>query len=311
MSASRYVVLGATGHVGSVVAARLLDKGKSVRVVARDVSKLADLSARGAEVVPGSVDDPEFLHRAFHGASAAFVLLPPFPGPGVRAWQDRTAGIIGDALEAEKVGHAVVLSSIGAEQASGNGPVAGLHALEERLAGIRGLATLFLRPGYFFENNLFAIGAIRSMGGIVGALRPDVKMAHIASRDIGEVAAKRLLSPDWNGVIVQELHGERDLTMAEVTHALGAAIGRPDLRYTQAPYADARQGMVQGGIPAELADLYIEMSKGFNEGKVKPSQKRSRASTTPTPIERWAAEIFRPVYEASAPRPEEEARGHA
>jgi uncharacterized protein YbjT (DUF2867 family) len=301
MAANLYVVLGATGHVGSIAANRLLEAGKRVRVVARSAEKLASLGARGAEVAAGSVDDTGFLRRALEGAHAAFVMLPPYLGKGIRVWQEWTAAAIGDAIEASRTPFAVTLSSIGADLPSGNGPVAGLHRLEQRLGRIQGLSALHLRPGYFFENNLGAIGMIRAMGTNGGALRPDLKMSHIATRDIGEAAARRLISLDWRGSTIQELHGERDLTMAEATAALGKAIGKPELQYIQFPYADALKGLVQAGLPEEMAALYMDMSKGFNEGQVRPTQPRSTATTTPTSIERWATEIFAPVFAASAP----------
>jgi uncharacterized protein YbjT (DUF2867 family) len=298
--ADLYVVLGATGHVGGLIASRLVDAGKRVRGVARHADALAPLARRGAEASTGSIDDPAFLRRALEGARAAFVLLPPNLAPGVRAWQDRTAGLVGDALEAAKVPYAVTLSSVGAQAGSGNGPIAGLYALEQRLDRIPGISPLHLRPGYFFENHLAAIGMIRGMGATGGALRPDLKLAQIATRDIGEVAARRLLALDWKGKVVQELHGERILTMAEAATALGKAIGRPDLGYVQFPYADAQKGMVTMGLPDEMAALYVEMSKGFNEGRIAMTQPKSAATTTPTSIERWAEEVFAPAFRAAA-----------
>jgi len=300
MADTLYVVLGATGHVGGIIAARLLDAKKRVRVVARSADKLKGFAARGAEVAAGSIDDPAFARRALEGAGAAFVLLPPNLGAGIRAWQDRTAGVLGDALQAARVPHALTLSSIGAHLASGNGPIAGLHVLEQRLDRIAGLSPLHLRPGYFFENNLGAIGLVKAMGALGGALRGDLPMAHIATRDIGEAAARRLLALDWKGRTVQELHGERDLTMTAVATALGKAIGKPDLRYAQFPYADAEKGLVQAGLPQEMAALYMDMSKGFNDGHVKATQPRTAASTTPTSIERWAADVFAPAFKAAA-----------
>lgn len=294
-----HVVLGASGHVGGVVAERLLGAGRRVRAVARNADRLGPLARQGAEVLAGSVDDPAFARRALEGAGAAFVLLPPFLGKGIRAWQDRTAGVLGDALEGAKVTHAVTLSSIGAQHPDGNGPIAGLHVLERRIDRIPGISVVHLRPGYFFENNLGVIGLVKTMGANGGALRPDLPMAHIATRDIGEVAARRLLSLDWKGREVLELHGERDLTMAGVTRALGAAIGKPDLAYVHFPYADAQQGLVQAGLPEEMAALYMEMSEGFNDGRVTTTQPRSPASTTPTSIERWAAEVFAPAWRAA------------
>lgn len=299
MAKSLYAILGASGHVGSAITGRLLDAGKRVRVVGRSAEKLAPFVRRGAEATAGTVEDASFLRRAFDEVRAAFVMLPPYFGPGIRAWQDRTARAIGDALEAAGVPYAVALSSIGADLESGNGPAAGLHVLERRLEAIPGLASLHLRPGYFFENSFGSIGLIKATGANGGALRADVKMVHVATRDIGEEAARRLLALDWQGHGVQELHGERDLTMDEVTTALGKAIRKPDLRYVQFPYVDAQLGMMQSGLPEELAVLFVDMSKGFNEGRVRATQPRSMATTTPTSIERWAAEIFAPVYEAT------------
>jgi uncharacterized protein YbjT (DUF2867 family) len=298
MADTRYVVLGASGHVGGIVSERLLDGGKKVRVAARHADKLKGFAARGAEVVTGSVDDPAFLRRAFDGAAAAFVLIPPSFAPGFRAFQDRVAAAIGDALEAAKVPRALSLSSIGADLPSGNGPIAGLYALEQRLDRIRGLAPLHLRPGYFFENHLGAIGMVKGMGAIGGPLRVDLPMAQIAARDIGEVAARRLLALDWSARTVHELHGQRDLTMAEVAAALGKAIGKPDLRYVAFPYPEAEKGMVAAGLPADLAALYVDMAKGFNDGRAKPTQPRSAAATTSTSIEKWAADVFVPAFRA-------------
>jgi uncharacterized protein YbjT (DUF2867 family) len=167
------------------------------------------------------------------------VLLPPYFGTGIRAWQDRTAGALGDALEAARVPYAVTLSSVGADQPSGNGPIAGLHVLEQRLDRIPNHSPLHLRPGYFFENHLMSIGMIKGMGLTGSALRGDVRFPQIATRDIGEVAARRLLALDWKGRLVQDLQGERDLSMAEVTAVLGRAIGKPELKYVQFPYPDA------------------------------------------------------------------------
>jgi len=299
MADTLHVVFGATGHVGGGVAERLLDAKKRVRVVARSPDRLKALAARGAEVATGSIDDPAFARKAVEGAGAAFVLVPPYLGAGIRAWQDRTAAVLGDALEAAKVPFAVTLSSVGAHVAEGNGPIAGLHVLERRLDRIPGLSVVHLRPGYFFENNLAVVGLVKAMGSNGGAMRGDLPMPHIATRDIAEVAARRLLALDMKGRSVLELHGERDLTMAQVTAAIGKAIGKPDLAYVQFPYADARKGLVQAGLPDEMAALYMEMSKGFNEGHVKTTQPRSPASTTPTSIERWAADVFAAAFRSA------------
>jgi uncharacterized protein YbjT (DUF2867 family) len=300
MASVEYVVFGAAGHVGGAIAERLLGAGKQVRVVGRSAEKLEALARRGAEVTTGDVTDVTLVRRALEGARAAFVLVPPYFGPGIRAWQDRVGGALGDALEANGVQYAVSLSSVGADRGDRNGPIAGLHALERRLDRISGLNALHLRPGSFFENHLETIGLVMAAGANGGALRPDLSMPQIATRDIGEAAARRLLALDWKGRTVRELHGQRFLTMAEATAALGAAIGRPDLRYVQLSYADAQRGMVQAGLPEEMAALLAEMEQGLNEGHVKASQPRSADTTTPTSIEAWASAVYAPAFRAAA-----------
>ncbi len=296
MASGTTVVFGATGHVGGVIAERLLGAGRKVRVVARHADALGKLGARGAEVMAGDLSDAAFVRKATSGVAAAFVLLPPSFAPGYRALQEKVAAAVAGGLEANRVGHVVVLSSVGADRDRDTGPIAGAHALEQRLAGITGLHRLALRPGYFFANHLLAVGMIKGLGFYGSALRGDVAIPQIDPRDIGEVAARRLLALDWTGGEVQELHGPRDLTMNEATAALGKAIGRAELRYVAFPYPDAKQGMVQAGMPADLADLYVEMSRAFNDGVVKATQPRSEKTTTPTSIEAWAERVFAPAF---------------
>jgi uncharacterized protein YbjT (DUF2867 family) len=299
MAEPLHVVCGATGHVGGTIAARLLDARKKVRVVGRSAERLAPLAARGAETAAGSMEDPEFLAKVFQGAAAAFVLVPPnYAAKEFSAYQLRVVDSIGKALESARVPRAMTLSSIGAQLAKDNGPIAALHALEVRLGRIPGLAALHLRPGYFMENHLAGIGMVKGMGLYGSALRADLKIAQIAAADIGEAGARRMLALDWTGTEVQELMGPRDLSMAEATRALGTAIGKADLAYVQFPYADARKGMVQAGLQEEMADLYVEMSRGFNDGIVVPTQPRSARTTTPTTVEVFAARIYAPAFRA-------------
>ncbi|MGC3997821.1 MAG: NAD(P)H-binding protein [Anaeromyxobacter sp.] len=295
MADGTYVVFGATGHVGGVIADRLLSAGKKVRVVARSAGKLAALQARGAEVAAGEVTDAAFATRALQGAIAAFLLIPP---PSLRPFQDQVIAALGQAVEQGRVPRVVTLSSIGADQPSGNGPIGGLHALEQRLARIPGLSALHLRAGYFLENFLGSLGMIKGMGLNGSAIHADLPMKMVAAADIGEVGARRLLALDWQGTEVQEVQGERDLTMAQATAALGAAIGKPALPYVAFPYPDAEQGMIGAGLPPELAKAYVDMARGFNEGICRSLQPRSARTTTPTSVETWARQVFAPAHGA-------------
>ena len=196
--------------------------------------------------------------------------------------------------------HAVHLSSYGAQVPQGTGPVTGLHSSEEKLNAINGLNVLHLRAAYFMENNLAAIDMIRGMGLFGHALLPHLKLPMIATRDVGDYAAQRLLDLDFSGKKTCELLGERDLSMTEVTAAIARGIGKPDLHYEQFSYDQVRQVLVQTGWSPKKAAVYIEMFEAINAGLLVAQELRSPKNNTPTTFERFVQDVFVPAYHTKA-----------
>jgi len=199
-----YVILGATGNTGSIVANVLLSKGKKVRVVGRDSGRLKPFVDKGAEAFTADMSNVAALTKAFSGARAAYLLLPPAKSPED---QERDSDGIAKAAKESGLRYAVHLSSYGAQVAEGAGPVSGLHSSEQKLNAIDGLNVLHLRAAYFMENNLAAIGMIHHMGIFGNALLPDLKIPMAATRDVGEYAGQRLLHLDFSGKETRELLG--------------------------------------------------------------------------------------------------------
>jgi uncharacterized protein YbjT (DUF2867 family) len=296
-----YVVLGATGHTGSVIATSLLLKGEKVRVVGRDASRLDRFVRKGAEAFAANVSDAAALTKAFTGARAAYLMLPPnMTSPDYRADQERESDAIAKAAKESGLHYAVHLSSFGAQVPEGTGPIAGLHSSEQKLNAISGLNVLHLRAGYFMENDLAAINMINAMGIFGHAVLPDLKLPMIATRDIGEYAARRILNLDFSGKQTRELLGERDLSMNEATAIIARGIGKPDLRYVQFPYEEVQQVLMQMGIPLKTAALFIEMYRAINEGVVAGQEPRSPENTTPTSFEKFVQDVFAPAYHGKA-----------
>jgi uncharacterized protein YbjT (DUF2867 family) len=196
--------------------------------------------------------------------------------------------------------YAVQLSSFGAHVPEGTGPIAGLHVSEQKLNAIQGLNVLHLRAAYFMENNLGAIGMIQGMGIFGHAALADLPIPMIATRDIGEYAAQRILKLDFSGKQTRELLGERDLTMTEATAIIARGIGKRDLRYVQFPYDQVLQVLMQMGIPPKTAGQFIEMYKAMNEGIVAAQEPRSPENTTPTSFEKFVQDVFAPAYHGKA-----------
>jgi uncharacterized protein YbjT (DUF2867 family) len=296
-----YVVLGATGNTGKRVVEKLLSKGQKVRVVGRSADRLAGFASRGAEAFAGSADDAEAMTRAFTGAKAVYALIPPsMKEKDFRGYQKRITEALGTALEESGVQFVVTLSSFGAELPSGTGPIAGLHELEERLNQISALNALHLRAAFFMENHLQIIGLIKSMGIFGGTIQADTRIPMVATRDVGDVAADALLALSFSGKSTRDILGQRDISHQEVAPILGAAIGKPNLRYTQVPNWQAKMAMAGMGLPGSLVDLLLEMNEAIGTGKVKPTEPRSAQNTTPTSIEQFATEVFAPAFQGKA-----------
>jgi uncharacterized protein YbjT (DUF2867 family) len=292
-----YVITGATGNTGNVMAKKLLAQGQKVRAVGRNADRLEPLTAQGAEPFVCELTDAAALIKAFSGARAVYAMIPPsMTSSDYRADQRKVADTIAQAIEQAQVGYAVVLSSVGADKSEGTGPVAGLHYLEQTLNRIPSLNVLHLRPAYFMENTLAQIGIIQSMGITAGPLRADLTMPMIATRDIGAAAADALAALDFNGKQTRELLGERDLSYSEVTKIIGTAIGKPDLNYVQLPDEQLRGAFLQMGISGNVADLLLEMSNALNSGQMRPLEQRSAKNTTPTSFEAFVEEEFVPRY---------------
>ena len=119
-------VLGATGKTGGTVAQRLLTAGVKVKAVGRSQDKLAALAKRGAQTIVADVADTAALTEALRGSDAAYLMIPGDPTkPDMVGQYARASEAITRAVTDAGVRRAVFLSSLGAELATGTGPIGG------------------------------------------------------------------------------------------------------------------------------------------------------------------------------------------
>jgi uncharacterized protein YbjT (DUF2867 family) len=296
-----YVILGASGNTGKVVAETLLDGGHKVRVVGRSKARLEGFTVLGAEIFEANVTDSAALTKAFTGAKAVYALVPPnMASPDYRAEQDVVIESVAKALEATGAPYVVALSSFGADKADKTGPVAGLHVMEERFSKIPKLNALYLRAGYFMENVLAQVGIIKGFGMMAGPVREDLALPMIATNDIAIAAADALAKLNFTGHQTRELQGQRDLSYLEMAKIIGAAIGTPNLSYVQLPAAQVTQAMTQMGISKNMAALICEMADGLNSGHMRTLEPRAAANTTPTQFEEFVHDEFVPAFKGVA-----------
>lgn len=279
-----YVLLGSNGNIASKAAALLRARGEKVRVVGRNAE------------FPGDIADPQFLARAFTGAKAVYVMIPPdYAAPDMPARQDQLGEAIVRGLVAAGVRKVVNLSSIGAHLPSGTGPIAGLHRQEQRLNALPGVDVLHLRPGYFYENHLHALGTIEALGVYADMTAPEAPLPMIATADIAEVVARELVDFTTTGKRVLHLRAPKLYTMRESAAILGAAIGRPNLEYVQADANTVKGALVQHGFSQSAADQFEEMSEAFSTGRVDGEYEKGPTEVTKTTLEQFVRTVGVPV----------------
>lgn len=298
MTAQHLVITGATGHIGAQIVHALLAQGHRVTAVARPSPRLDALAQAGAMAAAGDVQDVAFLTGVLRGADAAFLLVPPaVKAPDVLAHHDQTAAAMVQAVQAAGLRRAVNLSSARADQPANNGPL--FRRQEERLNGLAGLRVAHLRPAYFMDNLLAQVGLIKRLGSAGSAMRPDLCLPMVATKDIAAKAAELLGADTFENHAAHYLLGPRDYSMQEAAAILGAAIGRPELRYVQFSYENARKGLLQAGMSESMADLFDDMVRNANDGKEVATDVRTAASTTPTTLEEFAQTVFAPAFQAA------------
>jgi uncharacterized protein YbjT (DUF2867 family) len=294
-----YVITGATGNIGRELAKILLDEGKRVRVVSRDLGKLEPLAQRGAVVCKGSLQDEAFLEKTFQGAKAAFVMIPPnYQAENLRAYQNRVGDVIFTVLKNASVKYIVNLSSLGAHRPDKTGPILGLYDQEQRLNWLGEANLVHLRPAFFMENLLNNIHLIKTKGINGTPLKGELALPVVATKDIAKMASKYLLELGFKGVLVRELLGQRNMTMTEMTQILGKAIGLENLQYVQLSYEDAERSMIAAGFSHDVAQSLMQLYRSINEGIVIVGSKRTDDNTTETSFEEFA-ETFAAAYHAN------------
>ncbi|MBA2668471.1 MAG: NAD(P)H-binding protein [Trueperaceae bacterium] len=234
-------VTGATGLVGRRVAELLSERGRSVRLVARDVSRAPGFP--GAEVVAADFAQPETMRSAFAGASSA-VVLAVGGSDGARARMHADAF---EAAEAAGVDHIVYLSFQGAA-APGDGALARAHLESEAALAATHVRATVLRANLFlddlpqrFEPALERDGVARGPAGRGAA-------AFVARDDVA-AAIVGALEAEPGGARPWHLTGPEALTYVQVAQRLSALTGI-DLTFEDEPVDVTRVRLERSGIPA-------------------------------------------------------------
>lgn len=221
-----YIILGATGHVGSAVAQTLLEQGEVVTVVTRDPQKAADWQQKGALAAIADVHDSEALRQVFQQGKRLFLLNPPAdPSTDTFTEERRSLVAILKALEDSGLEKIVAESTYGAQSGDRIGDLGVLFEMEQALAA-QPIPASIIRGAYYMSNWEASLQTARQEGKVHTLYPPEFALPMVAPQDIGQAAARLLMEPiEKTGLYYVE--GPETYSSADVAAAFAEVLSKP------------------------------------------------------------------------------------
>lgn len=280
-----FIVMGATGHVGSAVVRALLETGATVTGLTRDEDKAAALRAEGAEAAVVDVDDVERLRAVFRGGARAFLLNPPAaPTTDTDQEEARTVRCIMAALQDSGLERVVVESTYGAQPGERCGDLNILHDFEQALRE-QPIPAVVQRAAYYMSNWDMTLPAVRS-GALPTFYPADLAIPMVAPVDLGRAAAGLLTRSD----LPDEPHyveGPERYSSADVAAAFAEALGRP-VEAAVVPPEGWEEAYRKLGFSAPAAASYARMTAVTVEGRYEMPEAPERGAMT---LRRYVADL--------------------
>lgn len=263
----KITISGSLGNIGKPLVKKLTDSGHQVTVISSTSDRSSEIEQLGAKPAIGSVNDAAFLKTAFDGADAIFAMTPPNMGGNNIISNTVAAGhAFAKAIKDAEIKRVVMLSSIGADLPKGTGPIAGLHEIEKVYEKLENTAVTFLRAGFFYTNFYNDVPMING-AGIMGANYPaSTLIPYVHPEDIASAVAEELqktVSGKNVRYIVSDVR-----TPGDAAKIFGTVIGKPELPWIEFTDEQSLNGMIQAGLPEEIAGLYTEMGAGLRSGAI-------------------------------------------
>jgi uncharacterized protein YbjT (DUF2867 family) len=262
----KIIVTGSLGHISKPLTEELVGKGHSVTVISSKSERQKDIEALGAKAAIGTMEDADFLAATFKGADAVYVMEALGPAGGysnqdldIMAAISKLGNNYKKAIQQSGVKRVVHLSSIGAHTDQGNGLLAFHYHVEKIIDQLPSdVSITFMRPVGFYNNLLAFIPAIKTQGMIVSNYGGDDKKPWVSPIDIAAAIAEEITTP-FVGRKVRYVASE-EISCNEIASILGAAIGKPNLKWVVISDEQLLKGMIASGMNPRIAAGLVEMN---------------------------------------------------
>jgi len=296
----KIIVTGSLGHISKPLTEELVQKGHEVTVISSSPDRKDAIEALGAKAAIGTMEDAGFLTATFTGADAVYVMETM----GGNSYFDPNIDIIEaiskignnykQAILDSGVKRVVHLSSIGAHTDKDNGLLAFHYNVENILKTLPlDVSITFMRPVGFYYNLLGFINTIKTQDVIATNYGGDNKKPWVSTLDIAAAVAEELLTP-FIGRKVRYVASD-EISCNDLANLLGAAIGKPDLKWVVIPDEQMLQGMIVTGMNPKIAAGLVEMNASSQTGALYEDYYRNQPTLGNHKLKEYAKE-FAKIY---------------
>jgi uncharacterized protein YbjT (DUF2867 family) len=272
------VVTGSLGHISKPLTQELVQKGHKVTVISSKADRQKDIEALGAAAAIGTLDDADFIAATITGADAVYTMVPPgnyFDHEfDLMAHYHKTGNNYAQAIRKSGVKRVVHTSSIGAHLEKGSGLILGHRDVEIIMNGLSDVAITIMRPSGFYYNLYSFAGMIKKEGVIAANYGAEEMLVWVSPKDIAAAVAEELETPA-SGKKIRYVASD-ELTGNDTAAILGAAIGKPDLKWILISDDEMRTGLVAAGMNPNIASGLTEMFSSQHSGKLSEDFYRNR-----------------------------------
>ncbi len=253
-------VTGATGKLGQHVVRGLSERVPAAGIVAvvRSLDKARDLSERGIDVREADYDRPNTLDAALRGVEK--VLLISSSELGRREAQHKAVVEAAKRAGVKLLAYTSILRADTSKLA-----LASDHKATEEYIRASGLPFVFLRNGWYFENQTEALQPVIEHGVLLGAAR-EGRFASAARSDYAAAAVKVLTGNGYENKIY-ELAGDHSFALPELAAEVCKQAGKP-VRYHDLPEKEYAAALAGFGLPGPLAGMLADADACAAKGEL-------------------------------------------
>jgi uncharacterized protein YbjT (DUF2867 family) len=276
------LVVGATGMLGGMIARRLLEDDREVRVLVRPGSDHQALVEAGAEPVSGDLKNPGSLGAACGGVTT---LITTANSVG-RGGEDNTQTVdldgnqaLIDAASEAGVEHFIFISALGADADS---PIDFLQAKGRTEQHLRqsGMEYTILQPNYFMDVWVPTVVGLPLQQGEPVRLIGEAKRHHsiVAARDVAAFVAAAVDNPAARNQVLM-VGGPEPLCWQDIVTRTGQMLGR------EIPVEFLPIGAELPGLPPVVTELMTATE--MYDSPLEMDSLANAYGVSLTPLEEW------------------------